>query len=194
MNLLKISPGDFGPTTYVTGKGTSWIACHCAVAAGRLPCDPPVVLLHGLGAHHAGLLPVAAGWTGTARVRGGPPGFGGSNPLPEHSLTAYADAIEAVLAGLGLSEIVVVGHSLGADVTLVYAVRYPARVRKLAMISQVTSRTGIGASLADASYRVGCFLPPRLARQWFLNAIVVSLLDRMSFSAGTARRPPPHHR
>jgi pimeloyl-ACP methyl ester carboxylesterase len=148
---------------------------------------PPVLLLHGLGADHAGLIPLSAAWPEADVIAVDLPGFGRSDPLPEHSLDAYAVAVDGVCAALGLAEVVVVGHSFGADVGLVFAARHPDRVRKLVLISPVTRQVGLAGWLADTYYRIGCRLPARAMRSWFLGRASVVLMDVMSVSAGTSR-------
>lgn len=49
------------------------------------------------------------------------PGFGDSGRLPSPSIGAMAQAVRAVLEELDLSDIVVIGHSMGGYVALAYA-------------------------------------------------------------------------
>ncbi len=62
-----------------------------------------------------------------------PLGVGGSGKPAnaDYSLTAQADRLDAALAGLGVSEAVVVAHAVGASMALRLAYRHPERVTAL---------------------------------------------------------------
>ena len=63
------------------------------------------------------------------------PGCGESDkPDIHYSITGMAEFVEAVRAALGAETVDLVGHSLGGQVAVHYAVRYPDRVRRLALI------------------------------------------------------------
>jgi pimeloyl-ACP methyl ester carboxylesterase len=138
----------------------------------------PVLLLHGLGSDHRGIADLAARWPGADVVTPDLPGFGDSAPLPgPHTMTAFADAIESLRRHLELGRVTVVGHSLGADIALVYAARHAASVRALGLLNPVTTGAGPTAWLGRAYYRVGSLLPTRLARAWLLSRVAIYLVD-----------------
>src|SRR5699024_1449428 len=58
------------------------------------------------------------------------PGYANSQALnnPKPSATDYADALEQLCEELNLSEITVVGHSLGALIGAAFVAKYPQRV------------------------------------------------------------------
>jgi pimeloyl-ACP methyl ester carboxylesterase len=89
----------------------------------------------------------------------------------------YSEAIEALCDWLGATDIVVVGHSLGANIALTYGARYPERIGALALLMPVTSGRGPSTWLARAYFGIGAMLPEPLARLWFLSRAVVSLSD-----------------
>jgi len=143
----------------------------------------PLVLLHGLGSDHEGLTDVVAALGDVDLVVPDLPGCGMSPPLTgTNSVLNYADAIEGVRVHLGARSIVLVGHSLGANVALAYAGRYPERVRSLALLHPVTESSGVGAFVARVYYRVGSWLPESLARIWLLSRPAVFLADVVSLS------------
>ncbi len=53
-------------------------------------------------------------------------GFGESELLPEHSIELMADSIKAILDDLKITDCVMVGHSLGGYVTMIFAKKYPS--------------------------------------------------------------------
>ena len=142
---------------------------------------PPVLLLHGLAADHEGLRPLAGHLPDVDVIAVDLPGFGRSEPLAgSHTLAAYAGVVEALCAHLDLSDVAVIGHSLGASIALTHAATYPERVRALAMLMPVTTGSGPSTWLARGYFLIGSLLPPRAARLWFLSRAAVFISDRLT--------------
>lgn len=107
------------------------------LAVLRWPGDGPVVLAaHGITAN-------ALSWQVVADALGGAvtlvaPDLRGraeSRSLPgPFGMAAHADDLVAVLDFLGVGAAVVVGHSMGAYVATVTALRHPSRVRELVLV------------------------------------------------------------
>jgi pimeloyl-ACP methyl ester carboxylesterase len=100
---------------------------------GRLPAQ---VFVHGLGGNG---MAVFGGVVGQP-VLGGHrsivldlPGHGASDRPDDfsYSLEAHAAAVAAVCAAAGIDDIDLLGHSLGADISVVVAYRNPGLVRRL---------------------------------------------------------------
>jgi len=111
------------------------------VDAGR---GPPVVLLHGLGASmyawrkNVGAM-AAAGFRVIAFDNRG---FGLSDkPAVPYDNAAYARLAIALLDSLGISDVVLVGHSMGGAIAAEVAIEYPQRVRGLVLVGSA----GLGA-------------------------------------------------
>lgn len=103
---------------------------------------PAVVLLHGIGSAASCWLDVALMLRDGFRVIAwNAPGYAGSTPLPQAHPSAddYADALHQLLAHAGVSECVLVGHSLGAIVAGAYAARGAGNahvaIRRLVLLS-----------------------------------------------------------
>ena len=114
----------------VMGIRTSWLE------AG--PTDgPPVVLLHGLGATNASLLPVLADLAVDHRVIAPDlPGFGQSAaPSASYSPAWYAAWVEALQHHVGARQAVLVGNSLGGRIALEAGLTHPASVRGLVLLT-----------------------------------------------------------
>ncbi|HOW30015.1 MAG TPA: alpha/beta hydrolase [Bacteroidales bacterium] len=61
------------------------------------------------------------------------PGHGGSEVISEiHTMSLMAEVIASVLKHLGITEVVIAGHSLGGYVAGEFAMKYPAMVKGLA--------------------------------------------------------------
>lgn len=98
---------------------------------------PPVVLLHGQpGDHHDWDDVVAALGGGVRTLAPDRPGYGRTGG-PAGGFAANADALVGLLDERGLPGATLVGHSWGGGVAIAAAVRHPARVSGLVLVSSV---------------------------------------------------------
>jgi pimeloyl-ACP methyl ester carboxylesterase len=113
------------------------------VACGAVDA-PPVVLLHGSGSNSAVWFRDVAEWAKQHRVYAvdviGEPGLSAPS-RPSLRSGAYAEWLDDVWTALGVSSASIVGLSLGGWIALDYAVRRPARVVSISLLSPA----GIGA-------------------------------------------------
>jgi pimeloyl-ACP methyl ester carboxylesterase len=162
--------------------------------AGQDPAAGPdgprtLILLHGLGSDHSGLSELAGRATGTAVALPDLPGFGRSAPLPRvHSLTGYADFVEALRRHLGVARVDLAGHSLGASIALVHAARYPDSVRGLLLFNPVTEATGVSGWLGRSYYDIGAWLPSPLDRAWLASRPAIWAADQFVLRTRDAAR------
>ena len=87
----------------------------------------PVLYVHGLGCHGAATWADSAARLGRSAVIVDRPGHGRSD-RPEdfgYSLPELADALAAVIRGLGRGPLDVISHSLGGSAAIVLAARHP---------------------------------------------------------------------
>lgn len=135
-----------------------------------------VVLLHGIGSRASSFLPLmealdprfsALAWDA--------PGYGDSPPLTVQNPDAsdYAAALNRLLAELGISRCILIGHSLGALVAARLAVVSANRVATLGLVSPAL---GYGAERNAP-------LPPSVATR-------LDELDRLGAAAFAAQRAP----
>ena len=100
------------------------------------PAAPPVVLLHGLGATNASLLPLALGLAETHRVVVPDlPGHGDTAaPNWKYRAADYARWCTAFLRAVGIEHAPIVGNSLGGRVALELALRHPHQAERLVLL------------------------------------------------------------
>ncbi|KAL0949913.1 hypothetical protein HGRIS_009941 [Hohenbuehelia grisea] len=116
---------------------------------------PPAILLHGYGAglgfYFQNFLPVAqwAGRRGSAVYALDWLGMGRSARIPftvkakrddiagrvAEAESFFIDSLEQWRVKMGLEKMTLIGHSLGAYFSVVYALKYPTRVNKLILLS-----------------------------------------------------------
>lgn len=113
------------------------------IAFTRTGRGVPVVLIHGVGLQGAIWQPQMEALRPDHDVIAvDMPGHGGSSLPPAHAgLAHYADAILALLNGLGMGRAHIVGHSMGALVATEFALAHPDRVASLAALNAVFCRT-----------------------------------------------------
>jgi pimeloyl-ACP methyl ester carboxylesterase len=102
------------------------------------PADaPPVLLLHGLGATNASLLPVLADLAVDHRVLAPDlPGFGASAaPSSPYNPAWFAAWVEAFQAATHSRGAVVIGNSLGGRIALEAGLTHPKSVRGLVLLT-----------------------------------------------------------
>ncbi|MHC1560722.1 alpha/beta fold hydrolase [Actinomycetospora sp. C-140] len=119
---------------------------------------PAIVLIHGLGGSWQSWLEnIPALSRGHRVIALDLPGFGRSESLPAHSgANEFVEAIDGLLAHLGITSAVIVGHSLGGLVATLVAERRPGLARGLVLVS--AGSVGLGrARLAAIGAGFGLF-------------------------------------
>ncbi len=102
------------------------------------PADaPPVVLLHGLGATNASMLPVLADLAADHRVLAPDlPGFGASDaPSAPYNPAWFAAWAEEFQRATGSRPAVLIGNSLGGRISLECGLAHPQSVRALVLLT-----------------------------------------------------------
>jgi pimeloyl-ACP methyl ester carboxylesterase len=96
---------------------------------------PPVVLLHGLGATNASMLPTLWELAKDHHVFAPDlPGFGGSGkPIRTYDFPFFARWLSDFLDAIGVDRVHLVGNSLGGRISLEAGLRLPDRVERLVL-------------------------------------------------------------
>ena len=116
----------------------------------------PVVLIHGVGLNADAWTPQIEALSAKHRVIAiDMPGHGGSQRPPQDvQLAHYVEQLRRLLDDLAIPAVNVVGHSMGGLVALGFALAYPMRVLRLAVLNSVyerdeAARIAVMARLSD---------------------------------------------
>ena len=150
---------------------------------------PAVLLIHGLGGSWQTWLENIPALAREYRVIAMDlPGFGRSDPLPAPSGTErFVEVIAALLEDLGVTETVVVGHSLGGLVATLVAERRPRLARGLILVSAGSVNLGRGR-LAMIGVGFG-FFDAVVRRTPLLDMVANHTRLRWAFLRGAVQRP-----
>lgn len=129
--------GDARPDDFPRAKEVVAMGVRTSYLEAGPVGAPPVVLLHGLGATNASLLPVLADLARDHRVLAPDlPGFGQSAaPRAVYSPAWFAAWVEAFQHVVGARRAVLLGNSLGGRIALEAALTHPRSVRGLALLA-----------------------------------------------------------
>jgi pimeloyl-ACP methyl ester carboxylesterase len=120
---------------------------------------PPMLCIHGGAAHGHWFDFIAPGFNRDYHVYSlDLRGHGDSQPVdpPDYYYEKYAADIDKAVEALGLRDFVLVGHSMGGTVCLLYAATHPGRVKKLIVVdSTVNLSADRIAKLRDVGSRPG---------------------------------------
>ncbi len=119
------------------------------------PSRPPVVLLHGAASVTAAAIPLIPAFDGRRVIAPDWPGHGLSSAaeFKRDELRARAVGwLDAVVTGLGLDTFELVGHSLGGQFALYYALAHPDRVDHLILLG--APGAAFGEMRAPFAFRV----------------------------------------
>ncbi|MES0862849.1 alpha/beta fold hydrolase [Ruegeria sp. SCPT10] len=131
-----------------------------------------VVLIHGVGMQSAAWAPQVTTLSKSHHVVAlDMPGHGGSDPIPAGSeLPVFVDWLRAVLDALGLQQVSLVGHSMGALIAGGFAIDHPDRVARVALLNGVFCRDAIARAsviVRAEQIRAGSFDLETPLQRWF---------------------------
>jgi pimeloyl-ACP methyl ester carboxylesterase len=123
------------------------VSCKLRLAYREFGAGEAIVFLHGIGSSsEAWDAQLAHFGRGHRAIAWDAPGYGGSDELEPLAPTAgdYAEALAALLDGLGVAGAHLVGNSLGALMAAAFARRYPARVVSLVLSDAASGHAALG--------------------------------------------------
>lgn len=112
----------------------------------------PVVLIHGVGMQSAAWAPQIDALSERFRVLAlDMPGHGGSSPLPAGSqLDAYVAWLDQAVTTLNIAPVSLAGHSMGALIAGGYAISFPDKVARVALLNGVFRRSPEARAAVEA--------------------------------------------
>lgn len=140
-------------------------AQHGALTWREAGSGDAIVLLHGIGAGAASFEGQLAGLSHSHRVIAwDAPGYGESAPLanPRPMARDYAQALDGLLQHLGISELVLVGHSLGALMAAAWAASASVRLKALVLAAPARGYATAAAETRQAKWQERIDLVQRL--------------------------------
>lgn len=151
---------------------------------GHAGSGPVAVFLHGWGLDHRSYQHALAHLVRAGLQVFAPalPGFGGTPPLDAHNpqLADYGDWVADFLSAVGVEgPVVVMGHSFGGGVSIVFSHRHPERVKEMVLINS------IGGAAMGVAGSVGHALATRPLWDWGLH------ISQDVWPIGQARRVLP---
>ena len=130
--------------------------------------SPPLLLLHGIGSRHVSWYPVVADLSREYRLlMPDLRGHGGSDkPDAGYLLPDYAEDLAALIHELGIERPVIIGHSLGALVALIWAQAHPIDAAAL-ILEDVPLHGGAVHAPNLAGWQALAALPPEEAAAYY---------------------------
>ena len=151
--------------------------------------EKTIVLLHGFPGSHRGLTDMAKGLSGYRIVIPDLPGCGKSEPLKNsYTLKHYAAWLYAFLENLSLKKVILVGHSFGSRIALVFAETYPEKMETMILITPVTAVEGLIARAASIQYKIAELLPSNLKHAWLANGLYQKIEHMIIFKSVRGKR------
>ena len=125
------------PTRYARAGQVTAMGVHTSYLEAGPPAAPPVLLLHGLGATNASMLPLLDDLAVDHRVIAPDlPGFGATAaPAGPYNPAWFAAWVESFQGVTGSRGAVLVGNSLGGRVALECGLAHPRSVRALVLLT-----------------------------------------------------------
>lgn len=153
---------------------------------GNDSSDKVLVLLHGFPGNHLGLIKLA-NYIDNSEYRiiiPDLPACGSSETLEgKHNLKNYSDWLNDFLEALSIKEVVVIGHSFGSRIALVFTNYYSEKVKGLVLITPVLKVDGLLNRILSIYYGVTGILPKYLQKMMLSNGFGKKMGDKIIFKS-----------
>lgn len=150
----------------------------------------PVVFVHGFRGNHKGLAPTASHLDGKRIIIPDLPGYGESEPWDDmpHTIQAYCTWLNDFCEALHLRSYVLVGHSFGATLAILYASQYSEHITKLILIAPVIASASWESFIGSIFYRTAEYLPSAIQRPYLINHPVDAAANIMLLKSAPLKR------
>jgi 2-hydroxy-6-oxonona-2,4-dienedioate hydrolase len=113
--------------------------------AGSSDGDPPLVFVHGSAGFGAIFAPLMAQFEDARMIAFDRPGYGLSDPFvytEANIRRTVVDSLSRVVDELGIEQFDLVGHSMGGQAAIRFALAHPERVRRLNLVGSIVGFPG----------------------------------------------------
>ncbi len=156
------------------------LSMHARISVDQVPDDAPVVVLvHGLSVSSGYMVPTARYLAPHYRVYVPDlPGFGKSAKPPHIlNIAELADALATWMQDMGLKSATLVGNSLGCQIIVDFALRYPAYIERAVLVGptmdpQARSLRQAALRLLQDTFCEPLYYIPVLLREYLAAGIV----------------------
>ena len=144
-----------------------------------------MILLHGFPGNHLGLIRLANHIGNNYRIIiPDLPACGSSDLLEgKHNLKNYSDWLNDFLTKLSIEEAIIVGHSFGSRIALVFTNHYPKKVKGLVLITPVLKVDGLFNRVLSAYYGITGLMPKYLQKMMLSNEFGKKMGDMIIFKS-----------
>jgi pimeloyl-ACP methyl ester carboxylesterase len=148
-----------------------------------------MILLHGFPGNHLGLIRLANHLGNNYRIIIPDLPACGSSELLEgkHNLKNYSDWLNDFLTKLSINEAIIVGHSFGSRIALVFSNYYPKKVRGLVLITPVLKVDGLFNRILSAYYGITGIMPKYLQKIMLSNEFGKKMGDLIIFKSSNRK-------
>jgi pimeloyl-ACP methyl ester carboxylesterase len=144
-----------------------------------------MILLHGFPGNHLGLIRLANHIGNNYRIIiPDLPACGSSDLLEgKHNLKNYSDWLNDFLIKLSIEEAIIIGHSFGSRIALVFTNHYPKKVKGLVLITPVLKVDGLFNRVLSAYYGITGLMPKYLQKMMLSNEFGKKMGDMIIFKS-----------
>jgi len=148
-----------------------------------------IIFLHGFPGNHMGLIDLAKYIDNGYRIIiPDLPACGSSESLEgKHNLKNYSNWLDSFLEALCIDEAIIVGHSFGSRISLVFTNYYSKKVRGLILITPVLKVDGLLNRIISAYYGITGMLPEYLQKIMLSNGFGKKMGDKIIFKSANPK-------
>ena len=149
-----------------------------------------IVFLHGFPGNHLGLVDLANKFPNQYRlIIPDMPACGKTPPLSRpHTLKNYARWLKDFLRELQIENPIIVGHSFGSRVALVFASHYQNQAEKLVLLTPVVALYGIMPRIASLKGIIAKMLPQYMQKRWLSHPLYQYVVKMIIFKSASKKR------
>jgi pimeloyl-ACP methyl ester carboxylesterase len=153
------------------------------------PSQKVIILLHGFPGNHLGMIDLANNIGNDYRIIiPDLPACGSSGLLEgKHNLKNYSDWLNDFLESLSIKEVIIIGHSFGSRIALVFTNYYSKKVKRLILITPVLKVDGLLNRIISIYYGITGIFPKYLQKIMLSNGFGKKMGDLFIFKSNNPK-------